>query len=220
MPVAIRIRPSPCAAWTLATTSEVRSVWVIVCRADQAILDEDAVVSHHASQICDMRRGKTEATGTIEYCRTRGITTHTYNERRPWKFPPICLMRSSRGNTNPGSLTRALAPHLYTLDREPSLVSFSPSRQPVGHAIEKFLGRRRTLVSPRLVSDALGEESIGAADGDVQNQVERLVERRVVLARLRPWVVQCRVVQELLTETAAIPHGLVESEEEDLLRDD
>ena len=80
-----------------------------------------------------------------------------------------------------------------------------------------MLAYRRRLVTPGLVAHTLREEAVRAADSDVEYQVERLVERRVLLPARRPWVIESRIVHQLLAEATAVPHELVELEEEDLL---
>lgn len=75
------------------------------------------------------------------------------------------------------------------------------------------------LITPGFVAHSFGEEPIRSANSNVQNQIEWLVEGGVGLARRSPWVVESRIVHELLAETSSVPHELVEFEEEDLLSD-
>lgn len=47
----------------------------------------------------------------------------------------------NRGTATVDPLASTLAPHLDGFDREAALVAFSPRREPIGHAVEEFLGR-------------------------------------------------------------------------------
>lgn len=76
---------------------------------------------------------------------------------------------------------------------------------------------RGRCVTPGLVAHTFREEAVRAANSDIQNQIERLVERCILLSSRSPRVVEGRVVHQLFTEPTTVPHELVELEEEDLL---
>jgi hypothetical protein len=130
-----------------------------------------------------------------------------------------CSLPKGQRHDSAFPLACALLPHLHVLDREAPLVSFAPCGKPIVHAVKELLGRCGTLVAPRLVPNAVRKEPVRAADSDVQDEVEGLVKRRAVSSRLYPRIVEGRVVHEGLAETAAVPHGLVELDKEDLLPD-
>lgn len=58
-------------------------------------------------------------------------------------------------------------------------------------------------------SSNLREESIRASNSDVQDEVERLIERSVGLTSLRPWIVKGRIVDDVPAKLASVPHVLV-----------
>lgn len=115
------------------------------------------------------------------------------------------------------SSTCSLFPHLYALHGEAARGSIAPSRKPIVHAVPEFFGSSRTLVAPRFAPNTIWEKSIGSADRNVQDQEEGLIEGRTRLSGLHPWIVEGGVVDQRFAEAAAVPHGLVEFDEEDLL---
>src|SRR5688500_5791338 len=73
-------------------------------------------------------------------------------------------------------------------------LGLSPGRQPdVAGVPEVLLGVRR-VAEPRLARLGVLEPAVGAADGDVDDEVEMRVEGRVGAARLAPDVLQTRAV--------------------------
>ena len=94
-----------------------------------------------------------------------------------------CLLCRRLGSTS------SLRPHLNRLHRHSPLVAFTPCRQPLILRGPELLGGGDTFVAPGLVGETVFEEAIGGADGDVEDQVEWLVERRLVTTSLAPWIV-------------------------------
>lgn len=87
-------------------------------------------------------------------------------------------------------------------------------------------------IGPGLVRNAILEPSIRAPNGNIEDQVERLVKGRVGSPGLHPWVCQQRVVHCLALEIASLEHvgafgkspihhllqGVVDPREEIILR--
>jgi len=112
-----------------------------------------------------------------------------------------------------------LLPHLDALHRHPLLITLAPGGVPRIVVLPKFFGSGGTLVAPRFVADFIWEETIGAANRNVEDQVEWMIERSASSASLRPRIEECRMINDLLSKVAAIPHVAfgVELDEEDLL---
>lgn len=89
-----------------------------------------------------------------------------------------------------------MLPHLDGLDRHTSVIPLTPGWKPgidgfpsvsihfQSLAIDEFhtfveVGSRVSRITPWLVANALREESVGTADGHIEDEVERLIERRV-----------------------------------------
>src|SRR2546421_1504023 len=73
----------------------------------------------------------------------------------------------------------ALLPHLYTFHCHAFLVTCTPGRVPLSGGFPELSGSSDTGVSPWLIADAVGEETIGGANSDVEDQVKGLVEGSV-----------------------------------------
>ena len=72
------------------------------------------------------------------------------------------------------TLVASLLPHLDTLDAELSILF--PGRVPFITSFPEIKLRRWAGVDPRLVLETVLEPAIGASDGDVEDQVELLIE--------------------------------------------
>ncbi len=69
------------------------------------------------------------------------------------------------------------------------------------------------------MAGGLREVAVGAADGHVEDEVEWLIEWRVGIASLGPWVVESAVVDNVGAEVASIPHIFISKlDEKNLLR--
>lgn len=101
-----------------------------------------------------------------------------------------------------------LLPHLDALDKHLALVL--PRGVPLVSGVPEVPPRSRTGVHPRLSGFAVLEPAVCAADGDVDDQVEVLVEGRGLAARLAPRVHEAGAVGIRQREMALLPEGLVE----------
>ena len=113
--------------------------------------------------------------------------------------------------------------HLDALDGEaPDLGIGAPAVPPLVPRNPEIRHGRQRAVQPRLLPLAIGEPAVRSADSEVEGEVELLVERRDIVARVDPGVVEAHNVARGAVrvgsgELAALPEGLlVESERDDL----
>src|SRR5277367_3938597 len=78
----------------------------------------------------------------------------------------------------------ALLPHLYTFHCHAFLVTCTPGRVPLIHGFPELSGSSDTGVSPWLIADTVGEETISSANSDVEDQVKGLIEGSVCSSSL------------------------------------
>jgi hypothetical protein len=126
--------------------------------------------------------------------------------------------RKSRGI--PKYLTRALVVHLHALDSHSSVIWLPPSGLPKLSSVPEFFRTSETAVAPRLVTHTIFPESVRATNGNIQDEVEFLVERSVSHAGLRPRIKQSGFIRLIFAELPTIPHGFCacsKFDEEDLL---
>lgn len=132
--------------------------------------------------------------------------------------PAHCYMRrcdqKDNGDDNLASVVPFLLPHLRALDNHLTLLL--PRRIPLAAGIPKVALGRVGLIHPWLALDAIFEPAIGAAHGDVENQVKVLVKRGAVAAGLTPRVHQSRAIGIGGREVALGPKGFVEVRIHDL----
>ena len=107
-----------------------------------------------------------------------------------------------------------LLPNLHLLHHH--LARILPRGQPVIPRIPELLPGRGRSIHPRLARLAILEPAVGAADGDVEDEVEVLVEGGGEVARLRPRVHEAGAVGVREREVAAFPERGVELGVEDL----
>ena len=105
------------------------------------------------------------------------------------------------------AIVTLLLPHLHTLHLHDTLL-FPSGRPLLSHLPEVALGRRASI-DPRLSRLSVCKPSICTTDGDVQNEIELLVERRDVAIGLAPWVLQAGSVTVREGELAVRPEGFI-----------
>jgi hypothetical protein len=117
-------------------------------------------------------------------------------------YPNGDVDNSSSARTD--GLAGALLPHLHVSHRETSRVPLTPSGVPSGLSVPELFHRIGTPVSPRLVAYSIREEAIGTSDRNVEDEIERLVKWSAGPARLRPWIIEGRVVDDGLPEASTV----------------
>lgn len=122
--------------------------------------------------------------------------------------------QKDNGDDDLASVVPFLLPHLRALDNHLTLLL--PRRIPLAAGIPKVALGRVGLIHPWLALDAIFEPAIGAAHGDVENQVKVLVKRGAVAAGLTPRVHQSRAIGIGGREVALGPKGFVEVRIHDL----
>lgn len=139
----------------------------------------------------------------------------TYANKPPFPISDVYPQYHHFAKTDPlAPLVALLLPHLDALDHHLAVVL--PRRLPRLPAVpEIFLGRGR-LIDPRLAGSPILEPTIGTTDGNVEDEVEFLIERRGEVAGLAPRVDQASAVAIGKREIAAGPERLVEVGVEDL----
>jgi len=131
--------------------------------------------------------------------------------------PNLCFQASAYRD----QLASTLLVHLHALDSHSPGITLTPGRQPELARIPELLRCSQTSVTPWLVPNAVLEEAVGTADGNIEDQIELLVEWSVAHACLGPRVEESGLVRLVRAKVAAVPHGLRASSEldkEDLLR--
>jgi hypothetical protein len=115
-------------------------------------------------------------------------------------------------------ITIALLPHIHAGNLHLASAWCSPRGVPLISRIPEVVLGRETVVRPWLAALAILEPAIGAANGDVQEEVEFLIKGRgVVAARgLGPDVSQLGSVAVVGWEAGALPERLVKVRVEDL----
>lgn len=103
---------------------------------------------------------------------------------------------------------------LDTLDLHHAIVL--PGRLPLVTSVPEVAGSGRGSVDPWLAVHAVLEPAVRAADGDVDDEVEILVEWSAVTACLAPWVDDPRAVGVRGREVGLVPERLVEVDVGDL----
>jgi hypothetical protein len=107
-----------------------------------------------------------------------------------------------------------LLPHFHTLHLHNPLLF--PGGRPLLSRLPEVALSRRTCINPGLSRLSVCKPSVCTTDGDVQNEVELLVERRDIAAGLAPWILQAGSVAIRERELAVGPEGLVEVRVHDL----
>jgi hypothetical protein len=91
-------------------------------------------------------------------------------------------------------------------------VVIGPGLVPLVGGVVEVEGSGGGGVDPRLASDSVREPSVGASDGDVHDEVERSVERRRVVVRLEPGVLERDLLGSVLDdgrEVSSVPEALL-----------
>lgn len=70
----------------------------------------------------------------------------------------------------------ALLPHLYAFHCQAFLVTYTPGWVPLIGGLPELSRSSDTGVSPWLIADTIGEETISGANSDVEDQVKGLVK--------------------------------------------
>ena len=108
-----------------------------------------------------------------------------------------------------------LLPHLHRLDRHFGRLGL-PGRVPLILSAQEILGRRLRLVHPRLTGRAILEPPIGTSNGQVDDEIEFLIEWRVQVGVIDPRVGEGGAVGVGQRELSTGPEIFIERVVEDL----
>lgn len=116
--------------------------------------------------------------------------------------------RKARPSRTPRLVGVGLLPHLDAVDDHAAAIL--PGGQPLIPRVPEVLLGAGAEVHPRLAAGTVLEPAVGAADGDVEDEVEVVIERRLEPARLAPRVHQSGPVGVRQGKVAPLPERLVE----------
>lgn len=114
-----------------------------------------------------------------------------------------------------GFSSRLLPPSVKNRERKAQAQAQARFTHPLVPGLPKLQIPRRPILHPRFLAHII--RKVAPSDRHIQNEVEVLVKRRGVPARLCPRIVKVRSVGGGGGEVAAAPEGLVEGRVEDLV---
>lgn len=106
-------------------------------------------------------------------------------------------------------LAVALLPHLDALDVQTGFGAGAPGREPLILSLPEVACRRLSDINPWLGTLGVWEISILSAHGQVEDEVELLIKRRIHVAARAPRVLQQCAVGGIGRELPALPHALL-----------